>query len=69
MSSNRISMFLATDSDNRADPGSLRGFTVNPCACFTQPWQLQIYQEAFLQAQKKLADDSAPDFPWAESCK
>jgi hypothetical protein len=32
----------------------LRGFTTNPFASSVRPAQLQVYQAAFLQAQKEL---------------
>jgi hypothetical protein len=44
---------------------ALRGFTANPLGP-VPAWQAEIYQAAFLQAQKD-ARETPKEFPWAES--
>jgi hypothetical protein len=67
MSVNRIANLLkrvAAEERSANDVG--QGFTVNPFAAQCDPtWQMQLYQAAFLQAQKAVAEQD-DDWPLAE---
>lgn len=65
MSVNRIADLLKKVAEQEGAANAGQGFTVNPFAPNSPGWQMQIYQAAFLQAQKALQDEQ-DDWPLAE---
>jgi hypothetical protein len=65
MSVNRIANLLKKVAAEQGSPTVRQGFTVNPFASANPGWQMQIYQAAFLQAQKAVEAEQ-DDFPIAE---
>ena len=65
MSVNRIANLLKKVAAEEGAASVGQGFTVNPfVAQFNPSWQIQIYQAAFLQAQKAVAEEDG--WPMAE---
>jgi len=60
MSFNRIAQFSTLLSGNPEDAAEsrVRGFAVNPLGSSLAPWQIQIYQAAFLKAQEDAEKDA-----------
>jgi hypothetical protein len=65
MSINRIAGLLKKVAAEEGAANVGQGFTVNPFAPSSPTWQMQIYQAAFLQAQKALEEEN-DDWPLAE---
>jgi hypothetical protein len=65
MSVNRIANLLKNVAAME-DTTGLQGFMVNPFAPSNPFWQMQIYQAAFLQAQKAVEEQRDEDWPMAE---
>ena len=57
MHANRISPFLHGAGAKPADDDNT-GFIANPFGSATPDWQIQMYQAAYLKAQKDLQADS-----------
>jgi hypothetical protein len=60
MSFNRIAQFSTLLSENLegAAESRVQGFTVNPLGSSLAPWQIQIYQAAFMKAQEDAEKDA-----------
>jgi hypothetical protein len=65
MSVNRIANLLKQVAATEGTASTGQGFTVNPFAPAGPCWQMQIYQAAFLQAQKAV-EDEMNEWPLAE---
>lgn len=65
MSVNRIANLLKKVAAEEGPASVGQGFTVNPFASSNPAWQMQIYQAAFLQAQKAVQQEDE-DWPLAE---
>jgi len=67
MTGNRINGFFdLSPKVAPMTPAAYSGFTLNPFGASMPPWQMAVYEAAYLQAQKDL-DESGLEFPWAES--
>ena len=65
---NRLSHMLPPGGTNgQPHDDAPNGFAVNPFMMGAAPWQVQIYQAAFLQAQKQV-EASQDEWPLAEWC-